>query len=175
MGWSSSHGTCWLPAGAAPTSGLVEAGSAGWLWEGMSGAVQVLPAECWVGCGWGPVRWAVPFLAGAAAAVPARTALLLQENTTMQAVTHCCQVHEHTLTDGALSALVMLPGAVLVRPSCSPRCRWRCAWPCCWCLQDMTRTGTYHAAITENRVDFEGKVVMDVGQAAGSCPCLLLR
>ncbi|WIA28253.1 hypothetical protein OEZ86_010808 [Tetradesmus obliquus] len=33
-------------------------------------------------------------------------------------------------------------------------------------LQDMTRTGTYHAAITENRADFEGKTVMDVG--AGS-------
>lgn len=34
-------------------------------------------------------------------------------------------------------------------------------------LQDMTRTGTYHAAITENRADFEGKVVMDVGAGSG--------
>lgn len=31
----------------------------------------------------------------------------------------------------------------------------------------MTRTGTYHAAITENRADFEGKVVMDVGAGSG--------
>lgn len=31
----------------------------------------------------------------------------------------------------------------------------------------MTRTGTYHAAITENRSDFEGKVVMDVGAGSG--------
>jgi hypothetical protein len=35
------------------------------------------------------------------------------------------------------------------------------------CLQDMTRTGTYHAAITENRPDFEGKTVMDVGAGSG--------
>lgn len=34
-------------------------------------------------------------------------------------------------------------------------------------LQDVTRTGTYHAAITENRADFEGKVVMDVGAGSG--------
>ncbi|WIA08179.1 hypothetical protein OEZ85_007633 [Tetradesmus obliquus] len=34
-------------------------------------------------------------------------------------------------------------------------------------LQDMTRTGTYHAAITENRADFEGKTVMDVGAGSG--------
>jgi methylase of polypeptide subunit release factors len=34
-------------------------------------------------------------------------------------------------------------------------------------LQDMTRTGTYHAAITENKADFEGKVVMDVGAGSG--------
>lgn len=31
----------------------------------------------------------------------------------------------------------------------------------------MTRTGTYHAAITENKADFEGKVVMDVGAGSG--------
>jgi histone-arginine methyltransferase CARM1 len=31
----------------------------------------------------------------------------------------------------------------------------------------MTRTGTYHAAITENRADFEGKTVMDVGAGSG--------
>eukprot|EP00879_Flechtneria_rotunda_P016020 GHRR01016756.1.p1 GENE.GHRR01016756.1~~GHRR01016756.1.p1 ORF type:complete len:244 (+),score=67.36 GHRR01016756.1:488-1219(+) len=34
-------------------------------------------------------------------------------------------------------------------------------------LQDMVRTGTYHAAITENQADFEGKVVMDVGAGSG--------
>lgn len=33
--------------------------------------------------------------------------------------------------------------------------------------QDVTRTGTYHAAITENRADFEGKAVMDVGAGSG--------
>lgn len=34
-------------------------------------------------------------------------------------------------------------------------------------LQDVTRTGTYHAAIAENRADFEGKAVMDVGAGSG--------
>eukprot|EP00775_Hariotina_reticulata_P011763 gene11763-11908_t len=34
-------------------------------------------------------------------------------------------------------------------------------------LQDMTRTGTYHAVVMENRVDFEGKAVMDVGAGSG--------
>lgn len=34
-------------------------------------------------------------------------------------------------------------------------------------LQDHIRTGTYFAAITENPVDFEGKVVMDVGCGSG--------
>jgi hypothetical protein len=42
---------------------------------------------------------------------------------------------------------------------------------CCLCvilfLQDVTRTGTYHAAIAENRADFEGKAVMDVGAGSG--------
>jgi len=33
--------------------------------------------------------------------------------------------------------------------------------------QDVTRTGTYHAAILGNRPDFEGKVVMDVGAGSG--------
>ena len=32
-------------------------------------------------------------------------------------------------------------------------------------LQDYIRTGTYFAAITENEMDFNGKVVMDVGCA----------
>ena len=45
------------------------------------------------------------------------------------------------------------------------------AMTCCWLpvcmLQDVTRTGTYHAAITENRADFEGKAVMDVGAGSG--------
>lgn len=31
----------------------------------------------------------------------------------------------------------------------------------------MTRTGTYHAAITENKADFEGKTIMDVGAGSG--------
>lgn len=30
-------------------------------------------------------------------------------------------------------------------------------------LQDYVRTGTYQYAITENRADFEGRTVMDVG------------
>ncbi|PHJ23922.1 histone arginine methyltransferase prmt4 carm1 [Cystoisospora suis] len=34
-------------------------------------------------------------------------------------------------------------------------------------LQDTTRTTTYHRAILENRRDFEGKVVMDVGAGSG--------
>lgn len=34
-------------------------------------------------------------------------------------------------------------------------------------LQDYIRTGTYHAAITENPADFEGKAVMDVGCGSG--------
>lgn len=34
-------------------------------------------------------------------------------------------------------------------------------------LQDSTRTTTYHRAILENRRDFEGKVVMDVGAGSG--------
>lgn len=34
-------------------------------------------------------------------------------------------------------------------------------------LQDYIRTGTYHAAITENWEDFEGKAVMDVGCGSG--------
>ena len=34
-------------------------------------------------------------------------------------------------------------------------------------LQDYVRTGSYYAAITENRADFEGKTVMDVGAGSG--------
>jgi len=34
-------------------------------------------------------------------------------------------------------------------------------------LQDYTRTGTYYCAIMENVVDFQGKVVMDVGAGSG--------
>lgn len=34
-------------------------------------------------------------------------------------------------------------------------------------LQDYIRTGTYYAAILENRADFEGKAVMDVGCGSG--------
>jgi 2-polyprenyl-3-methyl-5-hydroxy-6-metoxy-1,4-benzoquinol methylase len=34
-------------------------------------------------------------------------------------------------------------------------------------LQDMTRTGTYYWAIMNNRQDFEGKVVIDVGAGSG--------
>ena len=34
-------------------------------------------------------------------------------------------------------------------------------------LQDYVRTGCYHEAITENRPDFEGKSVMDVGAGSG--------
>jgi len=34
-------------------------------------------------------------------------------------------------------------------------------------LQDYIRTGTYFAAITENEMDFNGKVVMDVGCGSG--------
>eukprot|EP00850_Spirogloea_muscicola_P016734 SM000138S00041 [mRNA] locus=s138:87622:91910:- [translate_table: standard] len=34
-------------------------------------------------------------------------------------------------------------------------------------LQDYVRTGTYYAAIVENRCDLEGKVVMDVGAGSG--------
>ena len=33
--------------------------------------------------------------------------------------------------------------------------------------QDQTRTGTYYQAIVENRSDFEGKTVMDVGAGSG--------
>ena len=42
-----------------------------------------------------------------------------------------------------------------------------------WCIllllpaQDYTRTGTYYCAIMENVVDFQGKVVMDVGAGSG--------
>lgn len=34
-------------------------------------------------------------------------------------------------------------------------------------LQDMTRTGSYHAAIIENTADFDGNIVMDVGAGSG--------
>lgn len=34
-------------------------------------------------------------------------------------------------------------------------------------LQDYIRTGTYHSAITENKSDFAGKAVMDVGCGSG--------
>jgi len=34
-------------------------------------------------------------------------------------------------------------------------------------LQDETRTGCYHRAILQNRADFEGKCVMDVGSGTG--------
>lgn len=34
-------------------------------------------------------------------------------------------------------------------------------------LQDYTRTGMYYTAIMENRADFEGKVVLDVGAGSG--------
>ena len=34
-------------------------------------------------------------------------------------------------------------------------------------LQDYIRTGTYYAAILENKADFEGKAVMDVGCGSG--------
>ena len=34
-------------------------------------------------------------------------------------------------------------------------------------LQDATRTGTYYWAIMNNRQDFEGKVVVDVGAGTG--------
>jgi len=34
-------------------------------------------------------------------------------------------------------------------------------------LQDATRTGTYYRAILQNRPDFEGKIVMDVGSGSG--------
>eukprot|EP00897_Mesotaenium_endlicherianum_P003545 jgi/Mesen1/3218/ME001865S02419 len=34
-------------------------------------------------------------------------------------------------------------------------------------LQDYVRTGTYYAAVLENKVDFEGRVVVDVGAGSG--------
>ncbi|CAI7923517.1 unnamed protein product [Closterium sp. NIES-54] len=34
-------------------------------------------------------------------------------------------------------------------------------------LQDYVRTGTYYAAVMENRADFEGKIVVDVGAGSG--------
>ncbi|URD84189.1 hypothetical protein MUK42_05692 [Musa troglodytarum] len=34
-------------------------------------------------------------------------------------------------------------------------------------LQDYVRTGTYYAAVIENRVDFHGRVVVDVGAGSG--------
>ncbi|KAG2638986.1 probable histone-arginine methyltransferase CARM1 isoform X2 [Panicum virgatum] len=34
-------------------------------------------------------------------------------------------------------------------------------------LQDFVRTGTYYAAVMENRSDFEGRVVVDVGAGSG--------
>jgi ribosomal protein L11 methylase PrmA len=34
-------------------------------------------------------------------------------------------------------------------------------------VQDIIRTGTYYTAIQENKSDFEGKVVMDVGAGSG--------
>jgi 2-polyprenyl-3-methyl-5-hydroxy-6-metoxy-1,4-benzoquinol methylase len=34
-------------------------------------------------------------------------------------------------------------------------------------IQDVTRTGTYYSAILDNRADFEGKTVMDVGAGSG--------
>lgn len=34
-------------------------------------------------------------------------------------------------------------------------------------LQDTVRTGTYHDAIMKNTVDFQDKIVMDVGTGSG--------
>lgn len=34
-------------------------------------------------------------------------------------------------------------------------------------LQDLVRTGTYQQAFLQNRVDFEDKVVLDVGTGTG--------
>ncbi|XP_078439750.1 protein arginine methyltransferase 4B isoform X2 [Wolffia australiana] len=34
-------------------------------------------------------------------------------------------------------------------------------------LQDYVRTGTYYAAVVENRADFEGRIVVDVGAGSG--------
>eukprot|EP00245_Coleochaete_scutata_P002345 TRINITY_DN13075_c0_g1_i1.p1 TRINITY_DN13075_c0_g1~~TRINITY_DN13075_c0_g1_i1.p1 ORF type:complete len:545 (-),score=104.08 TRINITY_DN13075_c0_g1_i1:696-2330(-) len=34
-------------------------------------------------------------------------------------------------------------------------------------LQDYVRTGTYYAAVIENKVDFEGRIVVDVGAGSG--------
>ncbi|KAH7676692.1 Protein arginine N-methyltransferase protein [Dioscorea alata] len=34
-------------------------------------------------------------------------------------------------------------------------------------LQDYVRTGTYYAAVVENRIDFNGRVVVDVGAGSG--------
>ncbi|XP_039128696.1 probable histone-arginine methyltransferase CARM1 isoform X1 [Dioscorea cayenensis subsp. rotundata] len=34
-------------------------------------------------------------------------------------------------------------------------------------LQDYVRTGTYYAAVVENRIDFHGRVVVDVGAGSG--------
>lgn len=34
-------------------------------------------------------------------------------------------------------------------------------------LQDFVRTGTYYAAILDNRIDFEGQAVCDVGAGSG--------
>ncbi|KAL1198933.1 putative histone-arginine methyltransferase 1.4 [Cardamine amara subsp. amara] len=38
-------------------------------------------------------------------------------------------------------------------------------------LQDYVRTGTYHAAVMENRSDFSGRVVVDVGAGSGILSC----
>ena len=35
------------------------------------------------------------------------------------------------------------------------------------CTQDYTRTGTYFMAIMDNKQDFEGRTVMDVGAGSG--------
>ncbi len=51
-----------------------------------------------------------------------------------------------------------------VAPAATNACRCRIVL---LCTQDYVRTGLYCAAITQNRLDFQGKVVMDVGAGSG--------
>jgi histone-arginine methyltransferase CARM1 len=40
-------------------------------------------------------------------------------------------------------------------------------------LSDLTRTGTYQRAVLANSVDFQGKVVCDVGAGMQWGPCII--
>ena len=67
---------------------------------------------------------------------------VVHSNTVRNVWSVCCCTTENAVRRGSVHAVITLP--------CARR-----------------RTGTYYAAILENRADFEGKVVGDIGAGSG--------